>query len=93
MISRIATSLIGFALVVYGVIAALSPFLPAGVPLAVLGLLMIALANPAARPLIRRMRTRWRWFDRFAVALGARAPKNIQAVIDETAPTKEEDTP
>ncbi|MEQ8179616.1 MAG: hypothetical protein RIC52_15855 [Amphiplicatus sp.] len=94
MISRIATSLAGLVLVVYGLIAALSPFLPAGVPLVVLGLLMIALANPAARPLIRRMRTRWRWFDRFAVALGARAPKNVRAVIEETtpaAPEKSED--
>ncbi|MEQ8935784.1 MAG: hypothetical protein RIE56_08330, partial [Amphiplicatus sp.] len=57
----------------------------------VLGLLIIALANPAARPLIRRMRTRWSWFDRLALALGTRAPKNVRAVIEETAPQKREE--
>jgi len=91
MLSRIATSLAGFVLVVYGLVAALSPFLPAGVPLVVLGLLMIALANPAARPLIRRMRTRWRWFDRLALALATRAPKNVRRVIEETTPQKSEE--
>lgn len=85
MISRIATSLAGLVLMAYGVIAAVSP-LPAGVPLIVLGGLMIALANPAARPLVRRMRVRWRWFNRVVLALGRRAPKNVQAVIEETAP-------
>ncbi len=91
MLSRIATSLAGLVLVIYGLIAALSPFLPAGVPLVVLGLLMIALANPAARPLIRRMRTRWAWFNRLALALGTRAPKNVRAVIEETAPEKKKE--
>jgi len=89
MISRIAATLAGLALVIYGVVAAISPFLPAGVPLIVLGLLTIALANPSARPILRRMRVRWRWFDRLVLALGRRSPDSIRKVIAETAP----DTP
>lgn len=85
MIRRILTSLVGAALIVYGVIAALSP-LPAGVLLIVLGMVMIGLANPAARPLIRTMRRKWRWFDRLAAALGRRAPAGIRSLVEATEP-------
>ena len=85
MFARFVTSIIGFVLIVYGVIAAISP-LPLGVPLVVLGLLMIAGANPAARPLIRRMRARWRWFDAIVSRIGEKSPENIRTVIEETEP-------
>ena len=88
MIRRIVTSLVGFVLIVYGVIAAISP-LPAGVPLIVLGIIMIALANPAARPLVRRMRRQWRWFDKLVRFAGKRGPRDIQAVVEETEPASE----
>ena len=86
IVSRIATSLAGLALMVYGFIAALSPFLPAGAPLMALGFLMIALANPAARPLVVRMRRRWRWFNKLVLLLGSRAPESVREVIRETSP-------
>ena len=47
---------------------------------------MIAAANPAARPIIRRMRRRWRWFDRLVRVVGKRGPTSIKAVEEETAP-------
>ncbi|MGD9800945.1 MAG: hypothetical protein AB7V02_10145 [Parvularculaceae bacterium] len=83
--ARIVTSLAGLALFLYGMIAAFSP-LPAGAPLVILGVLMIAAANPAARPIIRRMRRRWRWFDRLVRVVGKRGPTSIKAVEEETAP-------
>lgn len=85
MIRRLVTSLVGAALIVYGVIAALSP-LPAGVPLIVLGIVMIALANPAARPLVRRMRRKWGWFNRLVLTLGRHGPSGVKSVIEETRP-------
>lgn len=85
MIARLATTFTGIALIVYGAIAALSP-LPLGIPLIILGIMMIALANPAARPLILRMRRKWRWFDKIVVTLGARSPAKIKEVIRETEP-------
>lgn len=88
--ARAITSFIGLVLFVYGVIAFLSP-LPAGAPLAVLGLLMIAAANPAARPLIRRLRKRWRWFDRIVRVAGKRGPPPVREVEQETAPEFSED--
>lgn len=85
MIARFVTTIVGVVVLVYGVIAAISP-LPLGLPLVVLGLLMIAAANPAARPLIRSMRRRWRWFD-FLVRKAARhSPKRFQETIEETDP-------
>ncbi len=88
MISRLLTSLIGVVLLIYGVIAAISP-LPLGLPLVVLGLIMIAAANPAARPLIRRMRRKWRWFDFLVRKVGRGAPERFHATIDETDPGPE----
>jgi hypothetical protein len=85
MIRRIVTSLIGAVLIVYGVIAAISP-LPAGIPLVVLGIVMIALANPAARPLVRRMRRKWRWFDRLVLALGRHGPAGVKTLVEATEP-------
>jgi len=85
MIARIATTLTGIVLIVYGVIAAISP-LPLGVLLIVLGLIMIAGANPAARPLIRWMREHWRWFDILVVHLARRSSKQFKNVFDETTP-------
>lgn len=85
MIRRIVTSILGAILIVYGVIAAISP-LPAGAPLIVLGIVMVALANPAARPLVRRMRRRWRWFDRLVIALGRHGPAGVRSLVEATSP-------
>ncbi len=85
MIARLATTITGVLLVVYGIIAAISP-LPLGVPLVVLGLMMIAAANPAARPLILKMRRRWRWFDFLVRKAARRSPARFQETIEETDP-------
>lgn len=90
MIARLLTTLLGIALVVYGAIAAVSP-LPLGAPLIVLGLLMIAGANPAARPLILRLRRKWRWFDKLVEALAKSSPKNLKTLEEETDPDGDED--
>lgn len=87
ILARAAASIAGLVLVVYGVIAGLSP-LPAGAPLAILGLLMIAAANPAARPFVRHLRSRWRWFDHLVKLIGKSAPERVKSVISETEPAK-----
>ncbi len=87
--ARVATSLIGLALFVYGMIASFSP-LPAGAPLVILGVLMIAAANPAARPYIRRMRRRWRWFDRLVRLVATRGPETVRQVEADTKPENHE---
>lgn len=83
--ARVATSLVGLALFVYGMIASFSP-LPAGAPLVIFGVLLIAAANPAARPYIRSMRRRWRWFDRLVRLVAKRAPPSVKSVEADTAP-------
>lgn len=90
-LARLATTLAGTALVIYGAIAAVSP-LPVGLPLLVLGLIMIAAANPAARPLVRNLRQRWRWFDKVVLAIGKRAPERVRSVVNDTHPTQPADT-
>lgn len=82
--ARVAASLIGFILLVYGLVATLSP-LPAGAPLVVFGALIIAAANPGARPFIRRLRRRWRWFDILVRRVAKTGPAPIKAVEAETS--------
>ena len=90
MISRALASLIGAVLFLYGLIAALSP-LPLGVPLMVFGFLIFAAANPYARPLLRRLRRRWSWFDALVRQVGKRAPDRFDDLIDETDPGDNEE--
>lgn len=85
MIGRIGATIAGFILMAYGLIAAFSP-LPAGAPLVIIGVLMIAGANPAARPLIVRMRRRWPWFNKLVRIVGKKAPRHIARVAQETDP-------
>lgn len=85
MLGRIGATIAGTVLMIYGVIAGLSP-LPAGAPLVILGLLMIAGANPAARPVIVRMRRRWKLFNRLVRIVGKRAPRHIAKVAHATEP-------
>ena len=89
MIARIATTFVGVVLILYGIIAAVSP-LPLGVVLIAVGFIMIAGANPAARPLIRRMRARWRWFDQLVRLAAHRSPPRFKEVIEETDPDEDQ---
>ena len=91
MIGRLGATIAGAVLMVYGLIAALSP-LPAGAPLVIFGLLIIAGANPAARPIIVRMRRRWPWFNTLVRVVGRRAPRRVAAVAEATEPHPPEDT-
>ena len=94
MLTRALVSIFGAVLFVYGMLAAFSP-LPLGAPLVILGFLMIAAANPAFRPLLRRLRKRWPWFNALVLQVGKRTPDRfddmIDDVIDETTPTPEDD--
>ncbi len=85
MIARLITTVVGIAFFVYGIIAFISP-LPVGAPLAVIGLFMIAAANPAFRPVIRSMRRRWPWFDKLVRLVAPRATPAVREVIEETEP-------
>ncbi|MFN3960510.1 MAG: hypothetical protein ACK4NP_11410 [Parvularculaceae bacterium] len=85
MIGRIGATVAGFVLMTYGLIAAFSP-LPAGAPLVIIGVLMIAGANPAARPLIVRMRRRWPWFNKLVRIVGKKVPRHIARVAQQTDP-------
>jgi len=75
----------GAILILYGIIAAISP-LPLGVPLIIIGMIMIAAANPAARPIILKMRRRWRWFDRMVRLAARRSPPRYQETFEDTDP-------
>ena len=85
IMARVLISLVGLLFVIYGAIAFVSP-LPAGAPLVALGILMLALANPRARPMVRRLRRRFGWFDGLVRIVGGRTRGALKSVIEETAP-------
>lgn len=82
---RIATTVTGIVFMIYGIIAFLSP-LPLGAPLIIVGFFMIAVANPAFRPVIVRIRRRWRWFNKLVLKIAPRTSPAVRHVIDETTP-------
>jgi hypothetical protein len=88
MLGRLGATIAGVVLMLYGLIAAFSP-LPMGAPLVIIGLLMIAAANPAARPIIVRLRRRWPWFNKLVRLVGRRGPKAVAAVALATAPEQD----
>lgn len=90
IVSRVVTSFAGFFLIVYGAIAVISP-LPAGAPLMIIGLLMLALANPSARPIVRRLRRRFRWFDGIVRKVAGRGKGDMKALLEETDPARKPD--
>jgi len=90
LISRALASFVGAVLFLYGVVAAISP-LPFGLPLMVLGFLIFAGANPFARPLLRRIRQRWRWFDVLVRQVGKKSSGRFRDVMEDTAPNKTDD--
>jgi xanthosine utilization system XapX-like protein len=77
--------LLGALLAFYGLLAIPSP-LPGGIVFLALGIIMIAAANPAARPVIRRLRRRWPWFNAIVKVAGKKGPKTVRMVVDETDP-------
>lgn len=85
MLVRIIVTVAALVVILYGVIAALTP-LPVGVLAIVLGLTAIALANPRARPLLKALRKRWRWFDSLVRAVAERAPERYRDPLRETEP-------
>ncbi len=87
LISRVLVSIAGAILFLYGIIAALSP-LPLGVPLMVMGFLMIAGAVPATRPLLILMRRKWPWFNGLVRQISKRMPDRFGALQKETDPNK-----
>lgn len=91
MLSRLTTTVIGAVALVYGIAAALTP-LPAGVLSCVFGIMLIAAANPSARPAIRRLRHRWRWFDALVRTVGKAGPKPVRDAMAATEPPQEPKT-
>ena len=85
--TRVLVTIAGTVLFLYGVIAALSP-LPLGVPLMVMGFLMIAGAVPATRPLLIRMRRKWPWFNALVRQISKRMPDRFGALQKQTDPSQ-----
>lgn len=92
MLARAATTITGVILLIYGVIAAISP-LPLGLVFIPLGLMMIAAANPAARPLILWMRRRWSWFDKLVRLAAHRSPPRFHETFADTDPAAHPEKP
>lgn len=85
MFARLVATVAGIAMIIYGVIAAVSP-IPFGVPIIVMGVFTIAAGNPSARPLIRRMRKHWPWFDVLVRQVARRSPQRFHKTFEETDP-------
>ena len=90
MLSRIAMSFAGAIVFLYGLLAALSP-LPFGAPLVFVGLIMIVSVNPSLKPRMRRLRSRYHWFDVLVRKTAKTGLKRAEDVERDTAPPPDTD--
>ena len=78
-------SLFAVTLIVIGVVTSISP-VPFGFVLVVIGVIVLALADPRARPVLRWLRRRWPWLNRRLRGAQAKAPTAIAEPLEETDP-------
>ncbi len=79
---RIAVAVFAVILIVVGAMTAISP-IPFGLPLVVLGFVLLATSSPAT---LRWMRRRWGWLDRRFRWLQERAPARMRERLRRTDP-------
>ena len=83
---RLGAALIAIVLIVVGVLTSISP-VPLGFVLVLVGIVVLALADPHARPMLRWLRRRWPWLDRRLRGAQKKAPTAIAEPLEETDPT------
>lgn len=83
---RLLVTFLAIFIIVIGFITMISP-VPFGIILLFFGLLLLVVANPHARPLLRWIRQRWPWFDARVDEIELRTPASIRDPLQETDPT------
>ena len=84
-IARFIISLLAIALIVVGVVLTISP-IPLGILLVLFGVIILALANPYARPLLKWIRSKWPWFNKSIRSAQQHSPDIISEPLKETDP-------
>ncbi len=89
MIVRLIVSIIAIVMIVIGFVTMISP-IPFGIILILLGLVLLTLADPHSRPILKWIRKRWPWLDRLLANAQEHTPPIISEPLKETEPEKEE---
>jgi hypothetical protein len=88
LVVRFALSLFAIALITIGVATSISP-IPFGFVLVIIGIIILALADPHARPLLRWIRSHWPWLNRRLHEAQANSPEMVSQPLRETEPGSE----
>lgn len=89
-LKRAALASVGGLLILYGVVALPTP-LPLGALSLIIGFLLFGLAVPAARHLMRRIRSRVSFLDQLVRFIGAKMRGDLAAMIEETDPARRDE--
>ncbi|MCI5047053.1 MAG: hypothetical protein MRY59_06105 [Aquisalinus sp.] len=85
LIVRFLISLLAIAMIVVGTVLMVSP-VPLGILIILLGVLILVMANPHARPMLKWIRHRWPWFSERVRDLEEHAPSGVAGPLRETDP-------
>ncbi|MEO1251492.1 MAG: hypothetical protein AAFW81_03995 [Pseudomonadota bacterium] len=84
---RLAVGVFALLMIIAGAATAVTP-IPFGLPLVILGFLLLATASPA---MLKWLRTRWRWLNRRLLWLEKKLPRWMTGPLRRTDPHIEED--
>ncbi len=85
MVIRFVISVLAIAMIVMGFIAMISP-VPLGIFVIFLGLIILTLANPHARPFLKWIRERWPWLSKRLTEAQENTPPALSDPLKETEP-------
>ncbi|MGD8326041.1 MAG: hypothetical protein PVF65_03925 [Sphingomonadales bacterium] len=85
--ARLLLILVGLVFLGLGILFALIPFIPLGVPFMALSLICFIPASSRLRGGIKTARTRWRGVDKFVNAATRYVPKAYRPVLRQTDPS------
>lgn len=84
---RVLIAIFALIMIAVGMVTAITP-IPFGLPLVVIGFLLLATASPATLKFIRK---RWRWLDRRLVWLQEKLPRSMTRSLRRSDPNTDED--
>ncbi len=89
LLLNILVAIFAFALILVGVIAAVSP-IPFGIIFVVLGLILLTVVFPPVRPFLRMLRRRWGWLDNRLDALQEELPDPMAEPLRDSDPCEQD---
>lgn len=92
MIWRILGTLVGLALLIVGIPLTISP-IPLGIVIVAIGVVILVASNPLAASILKRLRAKYPWLNRFFRKAEDVLPDELADALDKTEDKSDLDEP